>query len=330
MSYTGCVPVAEGGVVTAGSDIESYRDLLAANPHTGTTEQVVTLSLGIADAAEALDRTAFGILRDESGINSKVFSKLKVIGKTLKEIDDKKRGEVIKGLPPSYSTIHLLCALKPEELVTAVKSDAVDRNMSVRAAEAYVKQVRFPRLAVINGEKQDWETKEEMLFGIHCPDSVLLSMESIKELEESLRNVCSDYGVFLRQAGDKSTTALKKIDSAKKEFFWRSILERELPLQWFQKAPEELKKQFNIRTHEELLNTPLRSFTGFLVNAEGGRSFLWEKHGRAYIAKLHLEREKTDDRSQRHNLKRRIDEVLGERKELAIWRNIMVKENGFI
>ena len=57
---------------------------------------------------------------------------------------------------------------------------------------------------------------------------------------------------------------------------------------------------------------------------------MWEKHGKGYIAKLHLEKEKTEDRSQRHNLKRRIDEVLTDRKELAIWRNIMVKENGFV
>ena len=314
----------------AGGDLERYQDLLAANPHTGTGEQVVTLSMGIADAAETLDRSAFGVLRNQSGINSKVFSKLKVIGKTLKEIDESKRAEVIKGLPSSYSTIHLLCALKPEELVTAVKSGAVRSTMSVRAAEAYVKQVRFPRLAVINGEKDEWEIKEAMLFSIHCPESVLLSVESIKELEESLKHVCRDYGVSVRQVGDTSTKSLKKMDKAQKEVFWKSVLEKELPLQWFQKTPEELKKQFNIKTHEELLNTPLRSFTGFLVNAEGGRNLLWEKHGKGYIAKLHLEKEKTEDRSQRHNLKRRIDEVLTGRKELAIWRNIMVKENGFV
>jgi len=313
----------------AGGDLESYQNLLAANPHTGTGEQVVTLSMGIADAAETLDRSAFGVLRDESNINSKVFSKLKVIGKTLKEIDESKRAEVIKGLPSSYSTIHLLCALKPEELVTAVKSGAVKSTMSVRAAEAYVKQVRFPRLAVINGEKDEWVIKESMLFSIHCPESLLLSIESIKELEEALKHVCRDYGVSVRQVGDASTKSLKKMDKAQKEVFWKSVLEKELPLQWFQKTPEELKKQFNIKTHEELLNTPLRSFTGFLVNAEGGRNLLWEKHGKGYIAKLHLEKEKTEDRSQRHNLKRRIDEVLADRKELAIWRNIMVKENGF-
>ena len=81
----------------------------------------------------------------------------------------------------------------------------------------------------------------------------------------------------VRQVGDTSTKSLKKMDKAQKEVFWKSVLEKELPLQWFQKTPEELKKQFNIKTHEELLNTPLRSFTGFLVNAEGGEeSFVGE------------------------------------------------------
>lgn len=316
--------------MSAQDSFQAYKDLLAANPHTGTADQVVALSIGIADAYETLERSAFTALRDESGLNSKVFSKLKVIGESLKAVDERKRADVIKGLPASYSTIHLLCSLKPEELVTAVKSGAVKPKMSVRAAEAYVKQVRFPHLAVTGALSGERKRNDVQVFGIHRLESMPMDEGTLQRLEEELKGVCDAYGVLIRKTVSNTTTSLKQEDRARKEIVWRGLLEKEQPLEWFQKVPDELKKQFNLKTHEELLNTPLRSFTGFLVKTEGSRDAFWEKHGRAYVAKLHLEYEKTDDRAQRHNLKRRIDEVLAtpERIELARWRNIIAKETG--
>ena len=112
--------------------------------------------------------------------------------------------------------------------------------------------------------------------------------------------------------------------------FWRGVLEKELTLKWFQQAPDELKKQFNIRTHEELLDTPLRNFTGFVMKTAGGRDAFWEKHGQAYVAKLNYLMEKTEDRAQRFNLKRRLESVVAERRELAVWNNTLLKQIGFI
>ena len=310
--------------------LHSFQDLLAANPHTGSAEQVVTLSIAIADASETLDRSAFGILRDESGINSKVFSKLKVIGETLKAVEDKKRRDVIKRLPASYSTIHALCTLNPEELVTAVSSGAVDRKTSVRAADKYVKQVRFPYLAATGDDVGTQVSNEKAIFGIHCPESVVLTQDSLQGLEGALKSVCQVYGVVLRKAGSTKTTSLKKEDRALKQLVWRRMLEKELTLQWFQQVPDQIKKQFNLRTHEELLSTPLRSFTGFLVKAEGSRDAFWEHHGKAYVAKLHYEQEKTDDKAQRFNLKKRLDDVLTDsrRSQLLLWRNQIAKQSG--
>ena len=53
------------------------------------------------------------------------------------------------------------------------------------------------------------------------------------------------------------------------------------------------------------------------------------QHGQNYVAKVHLEMEKTDDHAQRYNLKRRLEEVLGDRQELAIWTNLILKEGGY-
>ena len=81
---------------------------------------------------------------------------------------------------------------------------------------------------------------------------------------------------------------------------------------------------------DELRDTPLRQFTGLLINADGGREKFWEKHGQAYVAKVQFLMESTEDRAQKYNLKRRLEEVLGDRRELAVWNNVILKNSGLI
>ena len=341
------------GVTDGDRAMETFAQFVQQNPYTGTAEQVVTLSLGIAAAGKRLSRPTFSLWRDESGIGEKVFSKLKVIGERLGELDDKTRRAVVKGLPASYSAIHLLCALKPEELVTAVQSGQVTPKTSVRAATAYIKQVRFPQQASKDGEKGRWGKKEEALFRICRPDDIPMSEEEKADLEQLLHRVCADYRVLVRK-GDQSITSLRDEDRRQKASFWRSVLERELPLKWFKTVAEKkafkengpnLSQQFNIKTPEELWDAPLRSFTGFLrrscglsvVEFPNQRETFWQRHGQAYIAKLHYLYETTESRATKYNLKRRIEEVLEDEsgtypqaKELAIWRNIQLKNSGLL
>ena len=106
------------------------------------------------------------------------------------------------------------------------------------------------------------------------------------------------------------------------------MLERELTSKWFNGLDDAVKKQFNLKTIDEMRDAPLRSFTGFLIKADGGREKFWEKHGQAYVAKVQFLMAHTEDRAQRFNLKRRLEEVMGNRKELAIWNNVMLKSSG--
>ncbi len=309
--------------------LQTFKQFVAANPYSGTAEQVVTLSLGLAEVAERLDRTTYIQYRQETGINDKVLSKLKVIGETLLKIEEKKRKDVIKYLPASYSTIHKLCALKPEELVTAVKSKVVTPTLSSRAADLYVKQVRFPRQFLL-GDRGHMGPKEEHLFSILRSEETNISGEVLVEFEKELQHLCRENGLVLRKIGETRNDTLKKQERAEREVFWRGVLEKELRNKWFEVTTEEARKKFNLRTRNELIETPLRSFTGFLIMTSGGRDAFWEKHGKAYVAKVHLLQEKTDNNAQRYNLKRRLEEVFAERKELAIWRNDLVRVNMFI
>ena len=308
--------------------LRKIKSVTAENPYTGTTDQIATLSLGIYEASKVLSKSVFTLYKDETGINEKIFSKLKVIGKTLQVLPDDERRNVVKALPPAYSTIHKLCSLNPRELVTGVRSGAITPSMSVRSADNYVKQIKFPSYKTTEGEKGRWSAKEEHLFTIYRPEKVLLTDEQRQSLEEALRGICRDYEVLIRdaQAHNASTTTLRKQVREQRELYWRKVVERELTTKWFRTMPEEVKKKFNIKTIEELHETPLRSFTGFLINADGGRKKFWNKYGKAYLAKVNVLMEKTDDRAQRHNLKRRIEQVLNEHRELIEWQNHLSSE----
>ena len=314
--------------------LATFKQFVAENPHTGTAEQVVTLSLGIAAAGERLSPTTFSIYRDASGLGEKVFSKLKVIGDRLGQLDDETRREVNKGLPDSYSTIHLLCALKPDELATAVKTKQVTPKTSVRAARTYVKQVRFPRQSLGAGdvEKGRWGIKEETLYRVCRPEETPLSEDLQRQLEEDLRKVCSRYGMDIRRATNESTTALRDADRKEKAAFWREVLEEQLPQKWFQETDKGVRKNFNVKVVEEVWDAPLRTFTGFLIRTGRGKQHFYEDHGQAYVAKLHHLQETTESRTNRYNLKRRIEEVLAHKDstKLVIWRNVVLKNSGLL
>ena len=82
-----------------GSAIETFKRFVAENPYSGTAEQIVTLSLGIAEASNRLDASTFRLYAEQTGIGDKVFSKLKVVGKTLLSLQEKERRDVVKRLP---------------------------------------------------------------------------------------------------------------------------------------------------------------------------------------------------------------------------------------
>ena len=273
--------------------------LAEENPYTGNAEQITTLSLGIDAAATRLKGPTFSLFREETGINEKVFSKLRVIGKTLKQLTDKERRDVVKGLPASYSTIHVLCSISPAELVTGIRNKSITPGTSVSAARAYAKQVRFPAVAAADGEKGRWGAKQQHLWSVFRPEETPIAGEASKALEEALRRVCQEHGVVLRQATTAGITTLREEERGKRAAFWREVLEGELTHKWFLGLPDEVKTQFNLKTIDEVRDTPLRTFTGFLIRADGGRDHFWQEHGQAYVSKVQYLMESTEDRAQR-------------------------------
>lgn len=314
--------------MTEGTDpLTTFKRFVDENPYTGTTDQIVTLSLGIIELSK-LDRSTYSIYKDESGINEKIFSKLRVIGKTLKELTPKQRQEVIKGLPPSYSLIHILCSLKPEEILTSVRTKNITTSTTVEGGRRYVKQIKFPHLTTTDGEKGRWGSKHEVIWNVLRPSDTPLEGDQLKSLEEDLRRVCKEYGVTLQTTTTEGTLSLRQEDWKRYSNFWRGVLEKELTTKWFLGLPDETKKKFNLRNVDEVRDTPLRQFTGFLIHVGGGREKFWDKYGQSYVSKVCFLMGNTEDGGTRYNLKRRLEQVLGERKELSIWYNLMLKNSG--
>ena len=79
--------------------------------------------------------------------------------------------------------------------------------------------------------------------------------------------------MVLRVANTDGTRTLKQQERAEREVFWRGVLERELTSKWFKAMPEEVKKQFNLKTIGELHDTsslPSRGSSSTLM--EGRKS----------------------------------------------------------
>ncbi|MFL0739746.1 MAG: hypothetical protein AB8A71_04160 [Prochlorococcus sp.] len=315
--------------MVAENSLETLLQFVEDHPYTGSAEQIITLSQGISETCKRLPPSALAVFREKTGINAKVFSKLKVIGEKISLFNEKERRDIVKNLPSSYGTIHALCALKPEELLMAAKSGSITSSLSIRAANAYVKQARFPQLTTTEEAKERIEGKAEQIFSIMRAIDIVLSGEEHLAVEKELRAICREYGLDLRNADCASLLTLKKQARAKAEQVWRGVLEQRLTEQWFEKTPEKLRKQFKLTSVTDLINAPLRSFTGFLQRGDGGKANFWKQHGENYVAKVQLEKEKTEDSAQRYNLKRRLEEVLKEQQELSIWTKNIIKTQGF-
>ena len=254
------------------------------------------------------------------GISSRTYSKLKIIGKTLLDLKETHRAELIQHLPSSYGTIYALCGLGSRELLNGLKSGAIHRNLSTRSAINYVEQIRYPKAyKQIARAARNQNSKEKIFFSVASTNGKPLQRRSLHDLENRLRVVCDQYGMSLSQTPHFDTEREAEKTQILRERAWREVLRKDLSKDWFQQCPKEIRTKFNIRTAEELHNAPMRIFTGFLQYKEGRRVDFWERCGKAYVAKIQLEIEITDNYYRRYNLTRRLQKIFKEREPLSAW-----------
>ena len=301
------------------------------NPLSGTTKQVITLSISIAESSKSMDKSILNLYKEELPFHPKVFSKLKVIGDTLLRVSDDERMDMMNYLPSAYNSLYLICSkLSPDEIRTAIKSKCITKSISYRQVDKYVKQVRFPHKFTTDGDKGRWSIKQEHIWSIYRRDEVLLEGEALERCEEAIRKICMEYQLDLRKAKEDSLSTIRGEERVIKAAFWRKRLEEFITAKWYAEQSAELKKQFNLKNVDEVIDAPLRTFTGFLVKAGCGKDKFYEIWGKAYIAKVHLLEETTDNAANRYNYRRRLEEKLSSKRELAIWNNLVLRDAGFV
>ena len=317
--------------MTDSKSIANAIQIAKDNPPDGTIQQVCNLSISIAESSNKMDKSIFNLYKEKIDIEPKTFSKLKVIGEKLLEANEEDKKAIIKDLPASYGTLHIICSkLSIEEIKTAIKGKCITKTLSFRGADKYVKQIRFPHKFSTDGDKGRWSIKQEHLFSIFRRDNVVLEGEALERCEESIRKICREYQLDLRKPKEDSVASIRVEERATKAAFWRKRLEELITEKWFAEQSAEVKKQFNLKKVEEVIDAPLRTFTGFLVCCGCGKKKFFDVWGKAYIAKVHMLEETTEDAANRYNYRRRLEEKLGDKRELAIWNNLVLRDAGFI
>ena len=129
------------------------------------------------------------------------------------------------------------------------------------------------------------------------PEDTPLGGEALSTLEEELRQVCAAHGVMLRKAS-AGTRTLREEERGRVRLlrYWERT-----DKQVVQRIGRCRQEAVQPKTIDEMRDAPLRSFTGFLIRADGGRDNFWESHGQAYVAKLQHLMAHTEDRAQRFN-----------------------------
>ena len=253
--------------------------LAKENPYTGTSKQVVTLCLGIHQACEDGPQGPEGS-QDEMPITDKIFSKLRVIGSLMSQLTQTQQKTAIKALPDSYNGIHSFCGLTPQELVKKPsRARPSPRAPPTEMPVIWWERIRFP---VERVEETEHDTTWRTILTINENPSAPLTPDDLLKVQQEMTKVLKGYGVEVRTPEkEESIRDLQNKQRAEQEGFWRTALEEHLTRDWFKETPTEVRKQFNLKTIEELWRTPLRQFTGFIVRSEGGRAKLfWEKWGR--------------------------------------------------
>ena len=268
----------------------------------GGVEEVLAIGSVVKDAKRHLTDTDFRDLRDRAPFQEKVWSKLLQIG-----LDDR-LSSIKDALPSGWSSIHQIHCLNDEELKEAVEQGVIHPRVSQGAINRWLKHFRFEE-----GTEQAEGTFADLVM-VQSPEGA--AEQDLERFKGDLEKLVSVYGFRLRYGTEDSMAVLRQQRSSDKAHELASALAKDLRSTW-EGADESLKTLFSLTSLDDLVQSPMASFTGFLNRVRGGREEFWRFHGKDYVNKNALEYLKSDSRGQRFNYRRRLKEVAEKQSHLA-------------
>jgi hypothetical protein len=254
----------------------------------------VLVTAGLVAAANASwDKGAISTFQDNQKLHPKVWDKLVAIYK------DQRLRAIKDLLPASYTALYALVVMKDEELKAAVaEKDLVTPGASSRSLLDWTKAYRLKGTGI----------EQEMPLTLVLKED--LTAEQQKDLLCALKEVALQYGAEVREGKGGLKQAEVKAEARKAV---ADQIEEELmrllgPV--VLSAPEDLKSKFEVRSAADLIDGRRDSFTGFLQVLEGKvQEVFWRKYGRTYCLKIARDFNLTQSRTDRFQLKKRLNDA---------------------
>jgi hypothetical protein len=259
----------------------------------GTTAAAVLETADLVAAAQdSWDKESITAFLDQQDIHPKVWRKLIAIARrqNLQFLpkDD---------LPASYTALYALEVMSPDELTAAVKEGVVRSGSSSRSILEWTKAFRMRGTGIEHEIPLTLVLRED------------LTGQQKQDLMEALRQVADSFGVeVLEGKGGVRQTELKadlrKVRAAEIEEQLMRLLGPVVL-----DAPDALKQQFQVNSGADLIGGSRENFTGFLqvLEGKGDQTVFWQKYGRAYCLKYALDFTLSESRSERFQLKKRVN-----------------------
>ena len=254
-------------------------------------EVLVTASL-IRDADASWTPQEVSTFLKDAEMHPKVWEKLRSIAQ-----DSRLRKISLDSLPKTYTALYALVVLSDQEWMHATQEGIIRPDASTRSIQEWTRQYR------LKDQGFQFEHVLRLVF------SKELTTKEQQELVERISSFAQTYGVNVLTAEEGSKQ--RSVQSEKRKTT-AETLESELIQSLsvvFDDASTPLKSQFNVSTVSDLVTGEMRIFTGFLVRHFGSTDDMWSQCGREYCLKVALEFNRTDSRSQRHNYKKRLQDV---------------------
>ena len=290
--------------------LSTYQQSLSASRYKGegiSAAEVLQTAALIAGARADLSDEDYEQLREASGINPKVWSKLLQIGQ------DTRLPPLVSQLPPSYTTIHGIHCLTSSELQQALDDGAIRPTVAMAVIKRWLQEVRQ--------EKDGGGALLQAPLLVQGPLVTLqqgraLSQMEWDELRVKLEELVGPYEIKCLYPLSGTLLAAKRKTAQQRACAIGETLLVRLQKSWSD-APEELKSLFRLNSPKGLVDCSLQTFTGFYMKLAESRDLFWQKHGSDYILKIALEFNKAPTRAQRFNYKRRLLEIQNRHSEYA-------------
>jgi hypothetical protein len=216
---------------------------------------------------------------------------------------DRRLPPLVKNLPSSYTALYALVVMSDEELKAALQDGLLNRSkekspISSRSILDWTKAYRLKGSGI----------EQEMPLTLVLKED--LTAERQQDLLSALKEVALQYGAEVREGkgGLKQAEVKAEARKAVADRIDEELMRLLGPV--VLSAPADLKSKFEVSSAADLIDGRRDAFTGFLQVLEGKvQEVFWRKYGRAYCLKIARDFNLTQSRTDRFQLKKRLNDA---------------------